>query len=80
MIIFKNQDAECRTWIREHADCLVVNVPTLMLHYPNCEHISDLRTKSPKACASGAGARNELRDWARREKGKTLLNCEGCEA
>jgi hypothetical protein len=41
-VIFKNQDAEFRQWVREHPSGLVVNVPNLMLHRPDCDHISDL--------------------------------------
>lgn len=80
MEIFRNQDAEFRQWIRAHPDGLVVNVPSLMLHSTDCGHISDLMTKSAKACAVGANARNELQTWAREIKGKRLLHCESCEA
>ncbi|HCF99304.1 MAG TPA: hypothetical protein DEV93_02025 [Chloroflexi bacterium] len=80
MQIFKNQDEEFRGWVREHPDGLVVNVPSLMLHNTDCDHISDLMTKSAKACAQGANARSELQRWAQQAKGKRLLNCESCEA
>ena len=58
----------------------MVNVPNLMLHHPDCDHISDLMTKAAKACADGADAGAELCLWAQKEKGKRLLICETCEA
>jgi hypothetical protein len=78
--IFKNHDGEFRQWVREHPGGLVVNVPNLMLHRPDCDHISDLMTKSAKACADGPNAAGELRRWAFSTKAKRLLICESCEA
>lgn len=79
-LIFKNDDLGFRAWVREHPGGLVVNVPNLMLHRPDCEHISDLMTKAAKACADGPSAAAELRRWAQKVKGKRLLICESCEA
>ena len=79
-VIFKNQDTEFRQWVREHPGGLVVNVPSLMLHRPECDNISDLMTKSAKACADGPNAASELRRWALATKAKRLLTCETCEA
>jgi hypothetical protein len=50
----------------------VVNVPNLMLHHPDCDHISDLMTKAAKACADGPNAATELRLWAQKGKGKLV--------
>jgi hypothetical protein len=79
-VIFKNQDAEFRQWVRDHPGGLVVNVPKLMLHRLDCTHISDLMTKSAKACADGPSAAAELRRWAQQTRGRRLLICESCEA
>jgi hypothetical protein len=80
LLIFKNDDPGFRSWVRKHPGGLVVNVPNLMLHHPDCDHISDLMTKAAKACADGANAATDLRLWAQKEKGKRLLICETCEA
>jgi hypothetical protein len=77
-LVFKEQDAEFREWVRQHPGGLVVNVPTLMLHRPDCDHISDLMTKSAKACADGPNAAGELRRWALGAKGKVPIRCESC--
>lgn len=77
--IFRNQDAEYRAWIRAHPQGLVLNVKTLMLHRPYCDHIGDLMTKAPKVCADGPTAESDLRRWARSEKDSTPLRCETCE-
>ncbi len=58
--IFHNQDAEFKEWVGEHPEGFVVNVPNLMLHKPDCEHIEDLRTKAAKACAEGVTAESDL--------------------
>ena len=77
--IFKNQDAEFRARVREHPRGRVVNMPNLMLHTPQCDHIGDLMTKSAKACLDGENAAEELKRWAQKEKGNRLLLCETCE-
>jgi hypothetical protein len=56
LLIFKNDDPGFRSWVRKHPGGLVVNVPNLMLHHPDCDHISDLMTKAAKACADGPNA------------------------
>lgn len=79
-IIFKNQDGEYRQWIKDHPDGLIVNIPNLMLHRPDCEHLSDQMTKAPKACLDGSAAAAGLRNWAFRRGKGCLLLCEACEA
>lgn len=79
-VVFKNQDAEFRQWVREHPGGLVVNVPSLGLHRPDCDHIGDLVTSAAKACADGPSATSDLRRWALATSGKRLQICETCEA
>jgi len=79
-VIFKDQDAQFREWVRLHPEGLVVNLPNLMLHQTNCSHISDLMTKAPKACAEGPSAASDLRAWAWRSRHQKLLICEDCQA
>ena len=68
LLIFKNDDAGFRSWVRKHPGGLLVNVPNLMLHHPDCDHISDLMTKAAKACADGPSPATELRLWAQKER------------
>jgi len=39
-LIFRNDDAGFRSWVREHPTGLFVNVPTLMLHRPDRDQLS----------------------------------------
>jgi len=78
--VFNKQDADFRQWVKEHPEGLVLNVPNLMLHRPDCPHIGDLMTKAPKACADGPQAASALRQWAWDKKRGRLLICETCEA
>ena len=80
LLIFKNDDPGFRSWVRKHPGGLLVNVPNLMLHHPDCDHISDLMTKAAKACADGPNARHRVAPMGPEEKGKRLLICETCEA